>query len=122
VIVNVPPALCVISFSVWGTCLESPSPGLAQVNSVPSEALDHAHNTINIANMSDRLPRTPPEVLAGLEQAKANAQIHNRFYNEAGAYIQDQNNRGQPTATDKACNELVDAHGTIRIRWEYQTG
>jgi hypothetical protein len=42
-----------ISFSiVWGNCLESPSPGLAQVNSVPSEVLDHAHNTNNTASMS----------------------------------------------------------------------
>jgi hypothetical protein len=85
---------------------------LGTSESVPSDALDHAHNTNNIANMSDRLPRTPPEALARLEQASA--RICNRLYNEAGVDMQDQNNRDQPTATDEKCNELVDAHGTIK--------
>jgi hypothetical protein len=82
--------------------------------------LDHAHNTNNTANMSDRLPRTPPEALARPEQAKANAQMNNRLYNEAGVDMQDQNNRDQPTATEEECNELLD--GRIRIIWEYHTG
>jgi hypothetical protein len=58
------------------------------------------------------LPRTPPEALARLEQAKANARTYNRLYDEAGAYIA-QKSRGQPTATDE-CKELVDAHGTVK--------
>jgi hypothetical protein len=76
----------------------------------------------------DDLPRTPPEALARLEQAKANARTYNRLYTEAAVHTQNQGylrpltdlctslaqkSRDKPKTTDKQFNELAKAHGTM---------